>query len=126
MAYSGGQAVDITLPASGDMSSQQYRIVKVDGSGRCVSGSAAADILIGVLQNKPAATDRGAQIRISGFTKIVGGAALAEGDMVTSNGQGFGTAAAATSVGCHILGIVTAAIGGSADIGEMLMTNFQL
>lgn len=134
MAYSGSSDSDISLPAAADLSAYQYHFMMVDASGYGTVALAATSRIVGVLQNKPEAVGDPCQIRIAGISKIVGGAALAEGECLTStpidattgSACGFGTAAAATSIGCFIGGIVLTATGASADIGEILVTRYQI
>lgn len=126
MAYGGGQYTDITLPASADLSSHQYKFITVDANGRGTICTAATNPIIGILQNKPSAQDEPARIRVQGISKIYGGAALNEGDMVASNLQGFGTAAAAGQVAVQVGGICLAATGGSGEYADVLVTRFVI
>lgn len=116
------EGIDITLPAAGDLSAVQYRAMIVDTTGRATT-SAALGKVIGILQNKPAAAGRAAQIRIAGVSKLEGGAALAEQDYVASNAQGFGTAAA--SLNDEVFGVVLTQSGGSGDITDVLLQRFR-
>ena len=134
MAYGGGDYIDISLPAAADLSTYQYKFMTVDANGRGTVASAATTRILGILQNKPGAVDAPARIRTAGISKLVGGAALAEGDCLTStpidatsgSANGMGTAAAATSIGCFIGAIALAATGGSADIADVLLTRYQI
>ena len=133
MAYSG-DGIDITLPAAADLSTYQYKFMTVDANGRGTVTSAATTPIVGILQNKPSATDSPARIRIAGISKLVGGAALNEGERLTStvidatsgSANGMGTVAAATSIGVYIGAICLAATGGSADIADVLVTRYQI
>lgn len=112
---SQGWGHDITLATAADLSGAQYAIVRVSAADTCnLASNAAAQDMVGVLQNKPAATGRAAQVRVLGETKVVAGAAITAGDLVTTNGSG--RAAAATS-GQMILG---QAISTAANDGELL------
>lgn len=134
MAYGGGDYLDITLPAAADLSTYQYKFVKVDANGRGTITANATDPILGILQNKPSVQDAPARIRIAGISKLVGGAALNEGDMLASTVQdatsgsanGMGTAAAAGQVGVFVGAICLAATGGSGDIADVLVTRFIL
>ena len=116
------EGIDITMPAAADLSAQQFRAMIVDTNGQATT-SAALGKVIGILQNKPAAAGRGARIRISGTSKLQGGAALAEQDYVASNAQGFGTAAA--SLNDEVFAIVLTQTGGSGDITDVLIHRFR-
>ena len=134
MAYGGGTYEDITLPAAADLSSYQYHFVTVDANGRGTITTAATTPVIGILQNKPSAAEAPARIRVSGISKLAAGAALNEAERVCStpqdatslDGHGFGTVAAATSIGVFIGAIVLAACGASADITDLLVTRYQI
>lgn len=126
MAYGGGEYVDITLPAAADLSGTQYRFVTVDANGRGTTTATAAESVIGIQQNKPSVQDAPMRIRTSGISKLVMGAAANEGAMVCSNLQGFGTATAASAVGVFVGAIALAAVGGTANIGDVLVTRFML
>jgi hypothetical protein len=81
----------ISLPAYQDLSGYQYRFVKLVGAGqldRVVFCSAAADISVGVMQNKPSAQDRTGSVMINGITQLIAGAALAEGYLLVPDAQG--------------------------------------
>ena len=54
MAYEENQ-LTITVPASADLSASQYKFMKLNSSGQAVLVTAQADLIIGVLQNKPEA-----------------------------------------------------------------------
>ncbi len=72
MAYSESTTT-ISLPASTDLSGSQYCFVSVNVSGE-VELSGAAGNAIGILQNKPAAQGRAAEVLIAGVSKLVSGA----------------------------------------------------
>lgn len=80
----------ITLPAAGDLSSYQYCFVSIDSNGRVALTSAGAQA-DGVLQNKPAALGRAAEIAISGVTKLLCGGTVTKGALIaaTTNGKGL-------------------------------------
>lgn len=77
----------ITLPAAGDLSGSQYRVVKVNTSGQielCTAGAKA----VGVLQDKPPAAGMAACVGICGVTKVYAVSGVAAGDQLeaTTNG----------------------------------------
>ena len=124
MAYGGGagDCIDITLPAAADLSSYQYKFMTVDANGRGTPATANTAVIAGILQNKPAAADTGARIRVAGISKLVFGAAANEAAFMTANGEGFGTPTAVA--GCFTGAVVIAAVGGSADIGDVFVRGF--
>ena len=91
MAYEiSNYSVRITLKAGADLSTSQYKFVKLDSSGNAVACSGATDQPIGVLQNNPA-SGKEAAVLVSGGTKIVAAGS-------TSIGATIGTGASATAV----------------------------
>ncbi len=117
MPFDGG-GTDITVPAAADLSSYQFRFITLDHTGRgtlCPTGSA----ILGVLQNKPAATDRAARVRVDGISQLKCGAAVAAGDYVASGVQGYGTTT--TTAGINVGGISLNTTGGSGDFTSILV-----
>ena len=84
----------ITIPASGDLSSNQYYFVKVNTSGQvavCLDGERPD----GILLNKPAAAGRAASIAESGEqTHAICGAAVTRGSELAADATGRAVAAA--------------------------------
>ena len=109
---------DITIVASGDLSANQYRAVKLDANGRTVAVSTQGDVAtLGVQQDKPSALGQPSTVRISGITKAVAGAAIAVGARVTPNATGqmiTGT------TGNQVVGIALTAAA-SGDIFSVLL-----
>lgn len=92
MAYTESQ-INISVPASTDLSSYQYCGVYINSSGQlalAVEGTAA----LGILQDKPAAQGRPALVCIGGKSKVKAGATLAPGARFS-----FGSASTAIAVG---------------------------
>ncbi len=82
----------ISRAASGDLSTNQYRLVGVDSAGRVVVIANQATPFLGVLMNKPAATDRACEVAVVGATvKVEAGATIAEGDLITAVAGGRGS-----------------------------------
>ena len=82
----------ISRVASGDLSTNQYRLVAIDSAGRVVISGNQATPFLGILMNKPGATDREAEIAVAGSTvKVEAGATIAEGDRVTAVAGGRGS-----------------------------------
>lgn len=100
MAYDfSNSAVKASFVAGGDLSSAQYKFVKLDSSGDVVVAAATTDRPIGVLQNDPASGEI-AEVTIVGGTKVVAGGSASVGNPVF-------TSASATAV--------TATIGSAAS-----------
>ena len=95
----------IALAAGADLSAAQYKAVAVGGT--IAASSAAA---IGLLQNKPGASGRGAAIAYFGHMKGYAGAAITAGAQVQVTTSGF--LIAATSLGNCIGKAITAAASG--------------
>lgn len=109
--------VSITLPASGNLSAHQWKLMDVNSSGQAVLVSAANARCIGVLQNDPAAAGQEAEVAIAGVVKIlVGASAVTAGDEVEADATG--TILTAAGAGSNIIGkcLVGAAAGGLAEV----------
>ena len=92
MAYEiSNYSVKVSLVAGGDLSSSQYKFVKLNSSGQVVAVAAATDRPIGVLQNNPA-SGKTAEVLVSGGTKLVLGGSVAEGAIVSPNSSGAAVA----------------------------------
>jgi len=72
--------------ASGDISGAQFHIVSI--VGEFVVDASVANGGDGVLQNKPQAGEH-ATVAMEGITKVVAGAAVSVGDLITSAASGF-------------------------------------
>jgi len=107
----------ITLEAAADLSTHQYKAIKVDANGRAAL-CGADERAIGVLQNKPDALGKAAEIMVDGRSKIVGSAALAPGTVVSSDANGKAKAPAALS---NTLGVILENPGADTQIGSMLV-----
>ena len=80
---------DMPFEASGDLSGKQYYIVAKNAMARQVFvANSVDDYIIGVLQNKPAASGRAATVRVGGTAKVKAGAAIAAGDRVGADANG--------------------------------------
>lgn len=114
MAYeiATANAHKITLVAGADLSSAQYKFVKIS-SGNAVVCAAATDRPIGVLQNAPASGQE-AEIVVVGGTKVIAGGSITAGAAIGTNGSAL---AAAKTVGTDTTHYIagTALSGGSAN-----------
>ena len=88
MAIEAEQAFTIGhLVASADLSSSQYRFVKLSGAGTVTVCSAVTDKPIGVLQNKPK-SGQPATICVIGVSKLVTGIAVTANALVGTDTAG--------------------------------------
>jgi len=92
-----GLVWDESFQSNASMSGNQFYLVKLNTSQtgsqhpQVVLVAAATDPAIGVLQNKPAAANRGATVRMLGISKAVSdgsGTAINPGDFVGPNASG--------------------------------------
>jgi hypothetical protein len=57
----------------------QYRFVKITGAKQCGLATAAADLIIGVAQNKPQVAGQGVTVAIRGISQVLTGGSLQPG-----------------------------------------------
>ncbi|MDE2100077.1 MAG: hypothetical protein KGL39_22675 [Patescibacteria group bacterium] len=107
----------ITLTAAADLSTSQYKFVKLDSTGKAAAIAAVTDIPIGVLQNAPA-SGASASVMVYGVTKVQGAADLARGNQIGPSVDGQAAAyVAGTDTTKYIVGQVledNSAAGGYA------------
>ena len=91
MAYEiNPYALKITLVAGADLSTHQYKFVKLNSSGQAILVAALTDRPIGVLQNAPTSGQE-AEVTIVGGTKLVTGTGgLVDGSIVGTSAAGLG------------------------------------
>ena len=116
---------DESFIANIDMSSDQYKIVKLHTvAGQVVLAGAGEGV--GVLQNKPEAGQK-AQVRIFGLTRVVldgSGTAISPGDKIKSDASGIGvrsTTANDLPLGTFLGKGTTGNVSTAGIIGTMLM-----
>ena len=109
------EVFDDTIPASADLSANQFLFHVIDASGELAL--AGDGTLAFVLQNEPDAAGVEGAVRILGITEYIAGAAVTAGDKIATNAAGKGIKAVATK---QILGI---ALGDLAldERGSMLI-----
>jgi len=84
------QQTKLTVPANTDLSAKQFFVVKLTNS----SGTAQAALCgagaesFGILQNKPAAQGRAAEVAVAGASKAVAGGTVTAGSKVASDSAG--------------------------------------
>ena len=112
--------LDITLKAAGDLSSYQYRFVKMSADNTvtiCGNGEQA----IGVLQNTPDTAGYAARVRVMGVTRLAAhDNSLSYGDLVGSQAAGRGVTVTLDTNMYH--GIVLVGAGAQDELASVLLT----
>ncbi len=108
--------------AGESMTASKYYIVQLSATGDIEIGEGATDLLVGVLQNKPASGEA-ALYRFAGTSKVVASAAIAIGAYVTSTAAG--KAVTTTTAGNVVIGRALEAAAADGDIIEIQLTNFR-
>lgn len=108
---------DLSVAAGGDLSSNQYYLVKRSGGNLAVA-STAGERVLGVLQDDPAASGRVGVVRVAGLSKVELGGTVSQDDLLVTDASGKAVAVGAT--GGHVIGIANKA-GVNGDIGEVLL-----
>ena len=115
MAVASTVHLTTTLEAAGDLSDYRFHFMKND-SGQ-VTVAAVADSCVGVLQDKPEAEGRAAELVVVGETKIVAGDAIDALAPITTDTNGHAVAVTPGSdTTCYILGRALEAAGAANDI----------
>lgn len=108
-----------TFAAGEDLSSAQFKFVKLNAAGQVIACTAATDVPVGVLQNNPA-SGGAAEVMLVGITKVQGDANLARGNQVGTSADGQAAAyVPGTNTTSYIVGQVlddNNAVGGLATI----------
>lgn len=113
----------LTFVAGETLTSDQYKIMKLDSSGNVVKATALTDRPIGILQNAPGSAGA-AEVCIEGLSKMVFGGSVAILGLVGSDSAGKGTAitvAAGGTVYNYAVGQVTRIVTTAAGIGQVLV-----
>ncbi len=114
-----------TFKADADLSGKQFYFVKMTANPREVGVCAAAtDRPIGVLQNKPDAVGKAAEVMVIGRSKVSSDAALNEGDAIGPSGDGQAIAKDQTTSGDTtemVGGTVVAASGAAGEMAEAVI-----
>lgn len=76
------------LKAAADLSAKQYYFMKIDSSGDAAVCTGATDKPCGVLQNKPDAAGKTAEIMAIGISKVSSDADLSKGDLIGTSADG--------------------------------------
>lgn len=108
--------------AENDLSAKQYYFVELSALDQVDVADAAADVVIGVLQNDPKAGEA-AQVRVLGISKVVSdgsGTAIAVGDRIGTNASGKAVKKATADFG--VSGIALDASSADGTIIRTLLT----
>jgi hypothetical protein len=104
-----------TRVAGADLSSDQYKYVKLSTTDTVILCAAATDVPIGILQNAPT-SGQGATIMVTGISKVNSDAALSIGNVIGTSGDGQ---ADAKTVGSdtteYVVGVVLEASGAAGE-----------
>lgn len=92
MSQGGMFRESIVATADVDLTSNQYHIMRYSGDHTIDISSGDASAHIGVLQDKPDSGQNGS-VLVMGVSKVVAGASITAGKLITSNGSGRAIAA---------------------------------
>ena len=117
----------ISLPAGADLSAAQFQIVKLSG-GTVVLGSAAGELVLGVLLNDPE-SGQAATVCIGGKCKVKAGAAFAvDAYLKTDTGGKAVTAdrSDASAVGSNVFAQAVELASAADEVVECIVNNMGL
>ena len=125
MAIYGEYGTIPGLVATGDQSSNQYKVMAFGSTAGTVKAAttAATDTIIGVLQNDPADGEP-AEVAAWGVCKALAAASVTAGAKLTCNSTGY--VAATTTDKDEIIGIALAASSAAGDLIPVLLSRFTL
>ena len=111
-----------TFEAAADLSTKQFYFVKLVGNRQVNVCSAATDKPVGVLQNKPDASGKAAEVLTFGRTKVVADAALTAGDLIGTSADGQADPKVpGTDTTEYVVGVVTRGVSAAGEIAEALI-----
>jgi len=100
--------VDLTFPANADLSTHQYKWVKMATGSKVDICSAITDVPIGILQNKPTA-NQAASVRLLGVSKLKAGGTIGVGSMLGTDASALGKALVVGDTTQYVVGQSTTA-----------------
>ena len=110
--------------AGEDLSSDQYKFVKLDGSGQAIKCTAITDRPVGVLQNDPESGEE-AEIMVSGITKLEADGVIAiAAELGTSADSQADSIASGTDTTVFKVGTALQAAAGAGVIFSALIDCF--
>ena len=105
-----------TRVAGADLSSDQYKYVKLSTTDTVILCAAATDVPIGILQNAPASGAE-ATIMVTGMSKVSSDAALSIGNQIGTSADGQADAKTAGSDTTeYVVGVVLEASSGAGAL----------
>lgn len=111
--------VTVTLLAAGDLSTKQFCHVKMSAD-RTVTTAGNGQEAAGILQDKPSAAGRAAEVAYGGVSKVLLGGTVTAGQYISADAAG---AAVVPATGERITGLCT--LGGAAgEIGEAIVQSY--
>lgn len=106
-----------TYKAAGDLSAKQFYFVKLSAADTVDVCSAATDKAVGVLQNKPDAANKAAEVMLLGVSKVSSDAALSRMDLIGPSADGQADAKTpGTDTTEYVHGMVLEASGGAGQL----------
>ena len=110
-------AVDYTFKAAGDLSDKQYYHMKLSGDDTVTTCTAVTDLPVGVLQNKPAAANRSAVVRVLGQSYVSSDAGLTAGNLIGTQSDGQADAKTpGTDTTEYVTGQIIVGTGAAGDL----------
>jgi hypothetical protein len=106
------------LLAGADLSTHQYKAVKVNGSGAVVLAAALTDGCIGILQNAPT-SGQPCEVMVDGVSKFKAGAGITAGAVLSCGTDGRPITAA--GVGTPVIGVALETVANANEIGSALI-----
>jgi hypothetical protein len=121
MATEKDLIIDGTHEAGADLSTHQHKFVKLDANNRVILCTALTDVPFGILQNKPDALGKGADVaRFGTQVKVSADAALSVGDQVGPSADGQADARViGTDTTHYVVGIVTGAVSNAGELATI-------
>jgi len=105
-----------------DLSSSKYRLAVAAGDGLVDQGAGVGTMIVGILTDGVAdgsAATAGVSVAIAGIAKCEAGAAISQGDPLTSDASGRAIAAGAP--GDNLVGRALTSASGAGEIFEVLV-----
>lgn len=107
--------------AAGDLSSSQYLFVEASAGSVSVC-NAITDVPVGVLQNKPTAAGRSAEVCYFGGTKLIAGGSINAGDLLGTTTAGKAVALApGTDTTAYVVGRALSASTGDGQVIDVFV-----
>lgn len=106
------------VTAGADLSAKQFFAVKITGADLAVNlASTGGEAILGILQNKPT-SGQSADVRFSGVTKAIAGAAYSRGAKLMTDTSGRLITATSTN---NVVGLALEAAAGANEIRAVVL-----